>query len=178
MRNASRLAPDSSSIGTGDVLDELEQDHRRVESLFARSSLTAGAERVGVIHDIVRELTVHTAVEEQVVYPAIEAQLVGGESLAGRARDEHQEIEHLLAVLGKVDEAAADQRPTVEALRALQFVVQQHVTVEEGEMFPAFRASAGPDAVAELRTPADEARSAGPKAKKSKPKSRKTSGAK
>lgn len=161
IRTAARLSPDSSTTGTGDALDELEQDHRRVETLFAQASLTAGTERQVAVDLIVHELSVHASVEEQVVYPAIAEVVGGGKALADGAREDHQEIKEILARLDKADATAED--PTlVDELRKLQLVVQQHVSVEEGELFPAYRAKAAPDALVELTEAATAARQAAP----------------
>jgi hemerythrin superfamily protein len=156
MRDAMRLPPESSTTGGGDVLDTLERDHRQVEQLFARASLNAGESRLMLIPEIVKALTVHAEVEEQVVYPAIEKTVGGGDVLGERARDEHQEMKGLLARLGA---ASADDDALIEDLRMLQLVVQAHVAVEEGELFPAYRAVATADDLAALTESADAARS-------------------
>ena len=100
MRTASRLDATVSGADQGDALSQLEIDHRRVESLFARASLVPhGPARRALVDQIREELAAH-------------------------------------------------------AERALQLLVQAHVAVEEGEIFPAFRQTATP---ATLRTLDDEA---------------------
>ena len=65
------------------------------------------------------------------------------------------------ALLARLAEATGDPAE-LEDLRALQLVVQQHVTVEEGELFPAYRLLAGTDALAQLDQAAGEARAKAP----------------
>lgn len=154
MRNAMRLDPDTSTAGGGDVLDQLEQDHRQVEQLFARVSLTVGDERQALLPEIVQALTLHSEIEEDVVYPAIEDAVGGGDVLAQRAEDDHREIKELLARLETDDGAEL-----VDDLRALQLVVQAHVAVEEAELFPAYRSVATADKLNELTQAADKVRS-------------------
>lgn len=159
MRSAQRLEPEDSTSGFGDVLDELERDHREVDSLFALASLTEGDLRARAVDEIVRALSVHAVVEEEVVYPAIEATLAGGDALATRARDEHQEMKELLARIDKVD---ADERESTDLLRRLQTVVQAHVAVEEAELWPAYRAVVDPSVLADLTSAATGARDRAP----------------
>lgn len=159
MRTSMRLAPESSTTGGDDVLDELERDHRLVEQLFARASLTVGDERLALLPEIVAALTRHADVEENVVYPAIEKAVGGGDVLGERAQSDHDEIKALLAAVGA---ATVDDDGLVDDLRALQLVVSAHVSVEEAVMFPAYRAVASTDDLTALTTAAAGARSTSP----------------
>lgn len=161
MRDAQRLSPESSTAGGADALDQLERDHRQVEQLFARASLSVGADRLAVLPAIVQALTVHADVEEQVVYPAIEAAVGGGAVLTERSLDDHGEIKELLARIDGID---ADSAQLVDDLRALQLVVLAHATIEEGEVFPAYRSVATADDLATLTEAAEKARAAAPAA--------------
>jgi hemerythrin superfamily protein len=162
MHDAQRLPPEASTTGTGDALDRLERDHRSVEQLFARVSLLHGEERLAIIAAIVEALTAHATLEEEVVYPAIAEVVAGGGLFVDRHRAEHEEIERLLDRVG----STTSDGPDLEAdLRTLQLTVQAHVAVEEGELFPAYRAAASPKDVRQLTKTADQARRAAPAAR-------------
>jgi hemerythrin superfamily protein len=155
MRNATRLPSDSSTSGTGDALDDLEHDHRAVDTLFARVWTVAPDERVEVVAGIVAALTAHAELEEQVAYPAIADVVVGGDELIARARAEHAQIKALLDRVSK-----ADAETLATDLRALQTVVLQHVSGEEAVVFPAFRSAASARGTADLTAAALAARGA------------------
>ena len=157
MRTAMRLPPESSTTGTGDALDELERDHRDVEQLFARASLTDGERRLAILPNIVEALTVHAQVEEDVVYPAIAAAVGGGDVLTDQSTGEHAEIKELVERLAQT---STDGPQLVADLRELQLVVQAHVAVEEGELFPAYRAQATKKQLKQLSVAAGKTRAA------------------
>jgi hemerythrin superfamily protein len=159
MRTASRLPAAASTSGTGDALDLLERDHRRVEALFARSALVTGQAWRETVARIVHELTVHGALEEQVVYPAVADVLGTGGSLIDEAIDDHAEIKALVA---RLKGARGEDAQELDDLRRLQLTVQQHVTIEEGEVFPAYRRLATDEALRELDASAADARGAAP----------------
>jgi hemerythrin superfamily protein len=123
---------------TPDAIALLKRDHADVAKLFERwRSLGPGAlkSRERVVEKLVRELSIHAAVEEQILYPAVR-QLRGGERLADHALEEHQTIEELLAALERapLDEAEADA-----LVAALEGAVTEHVSEEEGDVFPRLR---------------------------------------
>ncbi len=165
MRTAMRLPPESSTTGTGDALDVLERDHRDVEQLFARASLSDGERRLEILPYIVEALTVHAQVEEDLVYPAIASAIGGGDHLTEHAVIEHSEIK---ALVDRLAQASTDGPELVEDLRELQLVVQAHVAVEEGELFPAFRAQASSKEIKQLTDAAAKARAAASPAPSSK----------
>ena len=130
------MAPETSTTGTGDALDQLERDHRLVEQLFARANVVRGADRLALLPSIVEALTAHATLEEDIVYPAMASTVGGGELLTERSRAEHDEMKVLL---GRLDGAVADDATLTADLRTLQLTVHAHVAVEEGELFPAYR---------------------------------------
>lgn len=151
MRTASRLDATTSGADQGDALSQLEIDHRRVETLFARASLQPhGPARRALVDQILEELTTHAELEETVVYPRIAQALPAAPWLVETSIEDHDEMRSVMAVL----ESAEDEQSMLIGIRALQLVVQAHVAVEEGEIFPAFRQMATPDT---LRTLDDEA---------------------
>jgi Hemerythrin HHE cation binding domain len=159
MRSVSRLPASSSTIGTGDALDRLQQDHRQVETLFAQASLSPGVTRARTVRLITHALTVHARLEEEVIYPVIADVLGAGRSLVAQAVAEHDEMKGLIAQLERSDPPDVE---VLDDLRSLQLLVQQHVAVEEGEVFPAFRARAGAAEMDRLTREADRARGAAP----------------
>jgi hemerythrin superfamily protein len=154
LRGAERLSPEDSTTGTRDVLDLLERDHRRVEGLFARSALSSTEARFAVVTEIVAALTVHAQLEESEIYPAIDRTLGAAKKMMDLRREEHAEMK---AILDRLAAGTSDSDEFVADLRRLQVLVQAHVAVEEGEIFPAFRAAARPR---ELRQLAARARDA------------------
>jgi hemerythrin superfamily protein len=147
MHDAQRLPPEASTTGTADALDQLERDHRLVEQLFARVSLVHGDPRLPIIAEIITSLNAHATLEEEVVYPAIAEVVAGGDLLTARHRDEHDEMKRLLDRVG----GATSDGPELESdLRRLQLIVQAHVAVEEGELFPAYRTTASQRDVRQL----------------------------
>jgi hemerythrin superfamily protein len=175
MRTASRLPASSSTSGTGDALDQLQQDHRQVETLFARAALSPGATRADVVRLITQALTVHAELEEAVVYPAIADALGAGRPLVDQAVAEHGEMKALIARLEGSDLLGPE---VLDEVRALQLVVQQHVAVEEGEVFPAFRAKASADDMERLSRDAERARRAAKQAGPARPAAKKAARAK
>ena len=159
MRSVSRLSSSSSTIGTGDALDRLQQDHRQVETLFAQASLSPGVTRARTVRLITHALTVHARLEEEVIYPAIADALGAGRSLVDQAVAEHDEMKGLIARLERSDPSDVE---VLDDLRALHLLVQQHVAVEEGEVFPVFRARASAAEMDRLTRKADRARGAAP----------------
>ncbi len=151
MRTASRLDATTSTADHDDALSQLEIDHRRVDALFARASLLPhGPSRRARVDEILQELTAHADLEEAVVYPRIAQALPAAPWLVETSTEDHDEMRVLMAALA----GAEDEQSLLIGLRALQLVVQAHVAVEEGEIFPAFRQMATPDT---LRTLDDEA---------------------
>jgi hemerythrin superfamily protein len=155
MRDAQRLPPEASTSGAGDALERLERDHRVVEQLFARISLLHGEARLALVGPLVEALTAHAAIEEEAVYPAIAAAVTGGDLLTDRHQAEHDEMKRLLDRIGSA--AAADDELEAD-LHELQLTVQAHVAVEEGELFPAYRASASSRDVRQLTKSAGQVR--------------------
>ena len=108
------------------AVDLLEQDHRRVEMLFADFEQT-GDESIAL--HICQELEVHATLEEQIVYPVLRRV---DQELAQEAQHEHEEAKQLIRkIKGGLSGAALTQ--TVGKLKE---AVEHHVQEEEGEVFP------------------------------------------
>jgi hemerythrin superfamily protein len=110
-----------------DVTQQLEQDHRKVEELFAQY---ADGQEQSVLERICDELEVHTTLEEELVYPRL-AQL--DRPMEEHAHSEHAEAKDLIAQIRAGDPDAAT------LANQLQQAVKQHVSEEEAQAFPLLR---------------------------------------
>lgn len=123
-----------------DAINLTLQDHRHVESLFARyESLTGDGDRKrDIVREIIRELSIHAAIEEQFLYPVIRNNLPDGKSLVEEAIQEHQEAKELLDELDGMlpDESGYDER-----VSSLLRDVRHHVQEEEDELLPKLRSA-------------------------------------
>jgi hemerythrin superfamily protein len=123
-----------------DVTALLEQDHRKVESLFTEYE---SGQSEDVLSQICDELEVHTTLEEELVYPRL-AEL-------DRDLEQHAEAEHDAAKL-LIDQIRAGDPDVPTLARQLQTAVEAHVREEEGRAFPLLREQMGD----ELRTIGEE----------------------
>jgi hemerythrin superfamily protein len=118
-----------------DPITMLEQDHRKVEALFADWQQTHDAT---VAQQICTELTVHATVEEQAVYPVLAQDVPKGEELEEEAEQEHGEAKELIA---KIQQAGYTGPQVDQFMEELISGVNHHVEEEEGEIFPKLRQS-------------------------------------
>jgi hemerythrin superfamily protein len=111
-----------------DVFSLLEQDHRKVESLFQSFQ---GSNDPEVALQICRELTVHAMIEEELIYPVVATKV--GVEMATEARREHDEAKQLISQIENGVGAGEDVSGLVGQL---QEAVQHHVQEEENDIFP------------------------------------------
>jgi hemerythrin superfamily protein len=142
----------------------LTNDHRRVDRLFAEHKQAAGNPRrqKTLFEDIRRELDVHAQIEEKVFYPAMEGGLVSTpvQDQMEEARAAHEEVRALLKQLAAL---APEDAGYALAFTKLTDGVREHVTEEEGAMFPAAREFLGIPRLEELgREMADLKKQLGP----------------
>ena len=121
-----------------DATELLKKDHQEVTKLFQRfHSGPAGRARRSLIDRICQELTVHMQIEEEIFYPAVRN--TGDAELSPRVDEslrEHQRIkEHVQALRARSSGEEKDGR-LESVVATLQQDVEQHLTEEEGEMFP------------------------------------------
>jgi hemerythrin superfamily protein len=123
-----------------DAINLTLQDHRHVESLFARyEALTGDGDRKrDIVHEIIRELSIHAAIEEQFLYPVMRSNLPDGKSLVEEAIQEHQEAKELL---DELDGMTPDDGGYDERVRSLIRDVRHHVQEEEDELLPKLRSA-------------------------------------
>ena len=130
-----------------DVLEHLEEEHRKVEQLIAAlESSTTTAEREQLLADLGDSLAKHMDVEEERLYPIVEERM--DTDVSRRANAEHDKARDDLALL--VEEA--DRSGFAEALARFKEDIAHHVTEEETYIFPNLRANAAHD-IADLGDP-------------------------
>ena len=135
-----------------DVIQILAEDHREVEAMFVEletlmqtRSGTDDELRKDLVDQITIELVRHAVAEEVAVYPRVKEKV--SEQEAERAKREHAEAEQTMKRLESLDpEDAAFERE----IRTLMTEIRQHVTEEEGQMFPRMREVMAPVELTEL----------------------------
>jgi iron-sulfur cluster repair protein YtfE (RIC family) len=126
-----------------DVLEHLEEEHRKVEKLIAElEATTTAAEREPILADLGDSLAKHMDVEEERLYPIVDERL--GSDKASEANREHDVAREDLARL--VEQADGDG--FAEALNQFKTDIGHHVSEEENEIFPELRAKAADDIAA------------------------------
>jgi hemerythrin superfamily protein len=143
-----------------DAVELLKHDHRMVEQLFRDYGAAASdTQRRGVVEIMIRELSKHAALEELMVYPLAKKVLPGGEEEIDRHLAEHMTVKKLLVDLDKLDEG--DER-TDGLWHELQTAVEEHVNEEESDLLPRLAEHVDQQALDELGTALDEAKSTAP----------------
>jgi hemerythrin superfamily protein len=136
----------------------LTQDHRTVDQLFSRfEKLPAGAsgEKLEIVREIVKELSIHAAIEEQVLYPVIRDEVPGGQALHQEALQEHQEAKEVLSEL----DGMSPQDPGYDArVTSLIQDVRHHVEEEEGQLFPKLREGVSAERLHEMGEAMEQAK--------------------
>ncbi|PZR79689.1 MAG: cation-binding protein [Candidatus Aeolococcus gillhamiae] len=122
-----------------DAIELLIEDHRTVKDLFGRFDRSVRSQTLRRLADqIVRELSVHAAIEEAKLYPIVRKELDGGEFLYTKSREEHQQMDVILADLDEGLEEA--HTPAFAAhIASLRREVERHVEEEERRIFPLLR---------------------------------------
>lgn len=110
-----------------DILDQ----HRKIEALFAQAREGSGASAQAVIAELAVLLNVHSMAEEAVVYPDISEH--SSKAHAGMAYEQHALTKVQLAELQKLQAGSQEWR---EKLEHIESAVQQHVYQEEGSWLP------------------------------------------
>lgn len=143
-----------------DVIELLVKDHREAEELIEKiEGTTDTATRQQLAQTLVEELMRHAKAEEQVMYPAAREALEDGAERIAEAKEEHQQVEGLLARLEKLDPGDAAFDETVTELRT---AIEHHVEEEEGELFPEFEDRVERDRRTEMGRQFEEAKTKAP----------------
>lgn len=113
------------------IIEFLQDDHRKVEDLFARFD-----EGEDTSSAVVAALTNHDKIEMHILYPAIETDLPDLHEELQHAKKEHSEIRGILdKIIGSA--AAHDDNAKSEGMAELKDSVEHHVAEEEATIFPA-----------------------------------------
>lgn len=120
-----------------DACTLLDEDHRKVEQLFAQYQSADSSRKQELAQTICNELTVHTKIEEEIFYPAF-GRATGDRQLVQESQQEHQEARQLIAQI-------EGSGPDDALMMKLQQAVQHHVEDERRKMFPEARKTSGLD---------------------------------
>jgi hemerythrin superfamily protein len=136
MKPLKKLAGMATTEKPMDVIALLKADHRKVEGLFKDfESARTKLQRVKLINEIVKELSVHATVEEKLVYPQLEQD---EKELTGEALEEHHLVKLVIAELADYDGSEENLESKIKVLSEL---VKHHVKEEEREMLPKLKES-------------------------------------
>jgi hemerythrin-like domain-containing protein len=130
----------SAAAGTWD--EALKLEHRAVLTLFDKVLTTADSEvakRELLLSKIAHALNKHAAQEENTLYPALKH---AGVLQVERLIDEHAEMKTFIYDLREL--SSGDPRWILKA-REFQQCVNEHVRLEEDEIFPSFAAQLSAD---------------------------------
>jgi hemerythrin superfamily protein len=147
-------APDQKPP-SGDAIELLKADHRKVEKLFEevlaeKSSALTGKQ--SKIDQILSELTLHAKVEETLVYPATfqKTKRDTGERLEVlEAIEEHGAMKDLMR---KISRAPRGDESLKAKVQVLCEIVSHHVKEEETTFFPEVKRLLGEDRLEKLGT--------------------------
>ncbi|MEO5843092.1 MAG: hemerythrin domain-containing protein [Acidimicrobiales bacterium] len=130
-----------------DVLEHLEEEHRKVEKMIAELEATeTAAEREPILAELGDALAKHMDVEQERVYPIVAERL--GDDVSQHANDDHDKARDDLVRLVE----QSDQFEFTSALAQFKDDLAQHVSEEENYIFPNLRANAAYD-IADLGDP-------------------------
>jgi hemerythrin superfamily protein len=132
-----------------DAIELLSSDHREVEQFFRQYEAASNDD--GVAHhaaeQIIRELSMHAAVEEMILYPLLRRVDPDQSGLVDHSLEEHQEVKELLS---RIDGRPANDPETRQMMGQLKSAVEEHVSEEEGKLFPALRSHVKQDELMQL----------------------------
>jgi hemerythrin superfamily protein len=121
---------------SGDAIDLLTEDHKKVKQLFKDFAQLKGTAPTAAMIDIAQaictELTIHAAIEEELFYPAARKAINDG-GLIDEAEIEHATVKFLIKQLMPAKEGDAQFTAKVTVLREY---TKHHINEEENEMFP------------------------------------------
>lgn len=116
-----------------DIYEVLTEDHREVQKMLNRlagTSQKAVKTREDVFGQLKEILIAHSKAEDKIFYSTLDHDQ--GHELVDEARHAHQEVEHLLDEMSKMD---VGSREWSDKLHALKENVEQHVREEEQQIF-------------------------------------------
>jgi hemerythrin superfamily protein len=119
----------------------LRNDHELVKALLDRLVKPIGAKgpngRKELLNEISRELMIHAQVEEEIFYPALSSTSSNrAPELVTAAEQQHRAIEKRLEELASMN---SSEKSFDSKIAELAKLVDEHVVMEEGEMFDEVR---------------------------------------
>jgi len=119
-----------------DVLDQLQEDHIRVEILFLQWRLSRSeASRRSIFEQIKHSLLLHARAEETLFYPAC-AQFPEFKGIIADGIEDHH---HIKSLLHEISEISMDSDKANSKMKTLVKEVESHVAEEENHLFPHVR---------------------------------------
>ncbi len=118
-----------------DILSLIEQDHRKVEQLFADIEKARDKKLYDCFNQIYQELVLHNRAEELVFYPSLR-EYEETEGFIEEAEEEHADAEALLEEIKQLEPKDPD---FMDKIRELSDALQHHIQEEEQEVFAAVR---------------------------------------
>lgn len=138
-----------SPTKTHDMIDILTEDHREVEEIFRQleNPGTEAQRRGELVTAAIAELVRHSIAEEQYLYPATREVLSDGDEIADKEIAEHSEAEE---VMKQLEQREPTDPEFDSSVRALISDVREHITDEEGTLFPRLRQACSQEQLADL----------------------------
>jgi hemerythrin superfamily protein len=133
-----------------DAITLLREDHRAVEKLFKsfeKAGPNALKTKERLVQGMIRELTIHASIEEQIFYPTVRNDAADLNGTVLEALEEHHVVKWLLSELDGLDPSAERFDAKVAVLMES---VREHVTDEEGSLFPAVRQELGRNVLTDM----------------------------
>ena len=138
----------AQGLGGADWLDELVNDHRAVLALFDKLEATEDSQtwiRAHLLTKIKHALGKHAIEEENAVYPALREANEAHDADALNA--EHGYVKTYLYELENMPKSSSEWLQRVRSFRQL---LEEHIRMEEQEVFPRLRAALGEEGNAKL----------------------------
>lgn len=129
-----------------DLVDDIIDDHRELEAVFAEIEFSDQPNRELVQH-VIAELVRHSVAEERYLYPTARRVLPDGDALADHDMKEHAEAEDVMNAIEKT----RPQDPRFDELVGkLIEDVRHHLQEEESDLLPKLRGACDPAELGEL----------------------------
>jgi len=127
------------NVETGDAIDLLIAEHRKIEGLLKALPEAAPGARAQLLDELKQIVVPHNATEENIIYPAIH-EIAQRPMHAGRLYHQQDEAAVLVWELSNLE---ADDREWVAKATKLRDAVLAHAHDEETSEFPRLREAAG-----------------------------------
>jgi hemerythrin superfamily protein len=141
-----------------DAIAVLTRDHARIVGLLAQIEAQPDPDK-GVVHQVIRELSIHDAIERQHLYPVIRRRLEDGPERYDHLVNEHARVTRLAADL---DVYRFHDEARTSWLHELAATVRTHIEEEETGVLPALAARMTPEELVDLGRLLDAARAKAP----------------